>query len=417
MKRYLILLLLLALSVEGSAQSYIEYYRESIKAYEAEDWPVFLELTLKADSLRPNHRSILYNKAVAYVLNKKPDKAIQTLMYRSDFYADGDILTDPEFEVLHASDAWSDLEKKILGYNEMVDRGQLAFTVRKENFHPEGIAYSEKENRFYLTDIRDGLILSFNEDGSEERLELDLKEYGYWSAAGITLTDNELWVTTVAFENFSGYKEEIQGRSAVLCFNRNSKNLEKVYETEGDHVFGDFVVSPEGTLYITDSNYPMVYRVSEQDTSLQAFISSSRWYNLQGLSLSDDSQYLYVSDYITGIHRVEIANGDMKPLIRENHLLRGSDGIYQKKGKLYLLQNGALPIRVLSIQLNTDGLGVVGTLDYEVQSTLGLTEPTLGVWVGSDLYYIGNSPWQYYDEGKPLTDKWPEIRIYKISSN
>lgn len=415
--RNLIILFLLVLSVEGKAQGYIEYYRESIKAYEAENWPAFLDLTLKADSLRPNHRSFLYNLAVAYTLNGRQEKAIETLSYRSDFYADGEVLTDPEFESLHSYKTWSDLENKILGYNEMKDGSELAFTIKKENFHPEGVAYSEEERRFYFTDIRNGLILSFNEEGREEKLEIDLKEYGFWSAAGILFKDDNLWVSTVAFEQFSGYSQDLKGRSAVLCFNRRAKELVKVYEIDGDHIFGDLAASPDGVLYVTDSNYPMVYRISDQDSTLQAFISSSRWYNLQGLTMSDDSRYLYVSDYITGIHRVEVSNGEMMPLISENQLLRGSDGIYQKAGQLVLLQNGALPVRVLSIPLDKNGLGISEGLTYEVQSTLGLTEPTLGVWVGTDLYYIGNSPWQYYEEGKPHTDKWPEIRVYKISVN
>ena len=417
MMRKLIVFFLLVLSVESRAQSYIEYYRESIQAYQAENWPEFLDLTLKADSLRPNHRSFLYNLSIAYTLNGMQDKAIETLLYRADFYADGDILTDPEFESLHSYRMWSDLENKVMGYNEMKDRSELAFTFKKENFHPEGVAYSEEEGRFYFTDIRNGLVLSFDEEGANEKLEIDLKEYGFWSAAGILFSGDKLWISTVAFEHYSGYSPDLEGRSAVLCFNRKSKELEKVYKIEGDHIFGDFVISPEGVLYVTDSNYPMVYRISDQDSSLQAFISSSRWYNLQGVAMSDDSKYLYVSDYITGIHRVEISSGDMVPLITENQLLRGSDGIYQKGGKLVLLQNGVLPVRVLSMQLDSNGKGEPESLTYEVQSTLGLTEPTLGVWVGTDLYYIGNSPWQYYEEGKPHTDKWPEIRIYKLSVN
>ncbi len=417
MNRYLIILLLLVLSGEIKAQNYLEYYRESIKAYEAENWPVFLEMTLKADSLRPNHRSFLYNLAVAYVLNEKPEKAVETLIYRSDFYADGEILADSEFEGLHGLKSWNKLESKILGYNELIDYSELVFTIKKDDFHPEGIAYSEAENRFYLTDIRNGLIFSFAKDGSDEKIEIDLKEHGYWSAVGIAIKGEKLWITTAAFENFSGYRQNLDGRSAVLCFNMESHKLEKVYEVEGEHIFGDLTISGDGTLYVTDSKYPLVYRISEQDSSLQALISSSRWYNLQGLAVSGDSRYLYVSDYITGIYRVNVSNGNMEPLISENHLLRGSDGIYQKNGNLILLQNGTLPVRILSIQLDEEGLGIPETLAYEVQSTLGLTEPTLGVWVGSDLYYIGNSPWQYYEEGKPRTDNWPEIRIYKLSIN
>ena len=95
MRLSIIISVFLFLSSSLSAQTTVgEYYQSANKAFEEKDYPTFLAHLEKANELRPNHRTILYNLAVAQTLNQQFEKAIETLEYRASFYVVNDFDKD-----------------------------------------------------------------------------------------------------------------------------------------------------------------------------------------------------------------------------------------------------------------------------------------------------------------------------------
>lgn len=415
MKYLLLFAFILGIYSSAFSQAYVQHYRDGVQAYEDKDYEAFLYHFEKADSLRPNHRVILYNLAIAQALNDYPEKAFETLKYRTGFYAVDDFSEDEDFSSLAESGHIDELQKMVEDLNRPEKMSRKAFEVSIDGFHVEGIAYDEQESRFYLTDIRNGFVYSVGLDGSNPEKVLDLKEFGYWSAMGIKLdpqNDDHLWITTSAMENFAEFNGTMSGKSAVLKIDMSNKELIKAYEIEGNHVFGDLIFSKDGSLVISDSGEPTLYTISPNEDELKEFISYPEWWNLQGITFSEDEDFLFVSDYITGIYKVDLETKEVTPLTENNELLRGSDGIYSYGSKLVLLQNGATPKRVASIRLDKKGEEIT----FPDNSLEELDEPTLGVVVGSDLYYIVNSPWAYYDqEGNPILEDWKPILINRLS--
>ncbi|WP_350201770.1 hypothetical protein [Gracilimonas sp.] len=389
--------------------------QEDLKKGDVQSFKMNME---KADSARPNHPVIMYNLAKGYMLNSETEQAFKTLKVLLHFYASPEILDTTDFSSLKSSDAWKKLNEEVLDYRKIVKTSKVAFEFEEPGLHPEGIAYDHHTGDFYLTDIREGLIYRFKK--AEGNLEpfMDLKEFGFWSAMGIIadpVYSDVLWVTTSAMPQFSGYTEEDKGKSAVLKISKAGKKILSSYTTDGEHTFGDITTTEKGKIFITDSQNPEVFTIDRNDV-LNAAFRHDEWWNLQGLALSDDERFLYVSDYITGVFRIEINTGEIKPLINENEWLRGGDGIYQKGGKLIILQNGTIPKRVAKISLNENGLGNSETLVFPDQAREDINEPTLGTWVNGDLYYIGNSPWGYYgDDNKPKLDEWPKLKIFRLT--
>lgn len=425
MKKLLLLLtffLISGIANTARAQSYVDYYRQGMQALEEDSLSRFLLSMQKADSLRPNHPVILYQLAKAYMLKEQPKAAINTLNYRMRFYAASDFLEDSAFETLRKEPGWSELTGRLASYTKPKQNSSTAFSFGFEDFfHPEGIAYQNQKDRFLISDVRNGLIYSFGSDGSERKLVIDLTAHGYWSAMGMAFDPNDpkkLWIATAALPNYSKYGEELKGKSAVLRIDLETSSVEQSFSTEGEHLFGDLIVGVDGTVFVSDSYQPVIYTIQSEGHSMEEFLRHGTWWNLQGLALSGDGQVLYVADYITGIHRIDLKTKSVEPLIEENERLRGADGIYQNQGRLFLLQNGTEPKRISSIRLDTQGYGMPESLTVIDQALPELNEPTLGTWVGNQLHFIANSPWPHYDEQQnPVAESWPIFKVFKLDTD
>lgn len=419
MKYILTVILFWGLQTKAFSQDFVQHYRDGVAAYESQEFEGYLYHFQKSDSLRPNHRVILYHLAKAYALNKQPEKAFEVLKYRAGFYALDDFSTESDFSILSDARFLDELIDIINHSNEAKKTSETVFEVDIPGFHAEGIAYHQQKKRFFLTDIRNGWIFSVGLNGDNPRKELDLKDFGYWSALGIKFDpqkENQLWVTTAAMENFERYDDSLSGRSAVLNIDINNRKLIKAYEIEGNHVFGDLIFSEDGSIIISDSGEPTLYKISDEREEMEKLISSPEWWNLQGIALSEDKKMVFVSDYITGIYRIDLETKEVKSVSEKNELLRGADGIYLKGETLILLQNGTSPKRVASLNLNNHGLAITSSIHFPDNALEELDEPTLGVLVESELYYIANSPWAHYSqEGEPILENWKPIRINKLS--
>ena len=66
-------------------------------------------------------------------------------------------------------------------------------------------------------------------------------------------------------------------------------------------------------------------------------------------------------------------------------------------GAIIAVQNGVSPARVMRFTLNAAADSIVEATVIDRNSVLA-DEPTLGVVVGDDFYYIANSHWEKYTE-------------------
>ncbi len=407
------LLFSLFLSFNASAQTTAgEEYQLALKAYDSENYSSFLTHIQKANELRPNHRVILYNLAIAYVLNELPVKAIETLNYRSSFYALDDFDQDEKLAPLKSLPQYQKLLSQIEEQNKPVLNSSLHFEFEKKGFHPEGLAVHPESGNFLVSDVRCGLISSFNRDGSEHKPIVDLKKFGFWGAMGMAFDkqdSNILWVTASALPNYCEYSDSLDGKSAVLKIDLAENKLVQSYSVGGHHVFGDLVTTENGEVYISDSSEPIVYKITEENGKPEEFLKPEGLFNLQGLALGKENT-LYISDYITGVYSVDIPTREITPVLIENQLTRGTDGLYLSDGQLYLMQNGTKPFQVAKIDISSSSMEIIDRAVPE------LNEPTLGVIKNGILYFIANSPWAFYDEkNNPKLEEWPMLQIRKLS--
>jgi hypothetical protein len=93
----------------------------------------------------------------------------------------------------------------------------------------------------------------------------------------------------------------------------------------------------------------------------------------------------------------------------------GIDGLYFHRGGLVAVQNGVNPNRVVRLFLSKD-LGRVERFETIAANLPAFDEPTLGVIVKGDFYFIANSQWGTVDEQGRLAppEKLKEPVVMKL---
>ena len=163
--------------------------------------------------------------------------------------------------------------------------------------------------------------------------------------------------------------------------------------------------SPDGTIYASDPLGGGIYRLLPGAETIEILVPPGTFRSPQGLVTSDDGKRLYVSDYRYGLAAVDLDSGDVHLVPAKGPFpLDGIDGLWRRGDELIAVQNGTSPMRIVALQLSSDGKTVVGQRNLEV-SHRDWTEPLSG-YLGPDaLYYVGNGQWDRWIAGQPAQDK------------
>ena len=418
MKKLIFVFLLFVIQTPVIAQAtFQEWYRLSVQAYEAKDYIQFLKAAKEADELRPNHRVLAYNLAAAYALNNEEQKAIETLSKRIAYYAVDDFSKDDDFESIKSHSSFQQLLEQINEHSRSYRSSKDVFSITKEGFHPEGLAIDQQNQRIFLSDIRTGRIYSYDMNGKNEALELNLKAYGYWSAMGMNFDKNNpslLWIATSAMNVFEGYNSELQGKSAIVSYDISKKKMVHEFTLAGNHTFGDIILDSKGFIWTTDSSTPAIYKIDPSMQKMTKEYEFDGWWSLNGLTFSENERKIYVADYITGIFIIDTDEGSIVPLSQNMESTRGTDGLYRVGSTIIMLQNGTEPMRVSTFDIDDDGNMKRGSWRVRDNNLKDLNEPTLGTVIDRSLYYIASSPWRFYNGVEQNLEEWPTLNVWKL---
>jgi hypothetical protein len=159
--------------------------------------------------------------------------------------------------------------------------------------------------------------------------------------------------------------------------------------------------------------------IRHQTDELEPFLENTEFVSPQGLAFSSDEQHLFIADYSTGLFDIDVNTRKVfhfSPV--ERATLLGIDGLYFYNGVLIGVQNGVTPQRIVRITLSGDVKRVERFDVLEANNPLFL-EPTLGVVVKDDFFFIANSQWPLVDESGKLApdDKLQDPLVLKIKLN
>jgi sugar lactone lactonase YvrE len=163
------------------------------------------------------------------------------------------------------------------------------------------------------------------------------------------------------------------------------------------HVLGDLAIGPADDVFVTDSRSPIVYRLAPGAESLTTF-EHPLFRSLQGVAPTPDGTAVYLADYSHGLLRWNLATGVVTRLAAPAGTTSlGVDGIVLDGARIFAIQNGAAPARLVRFDLDPSGerIAAVSIVDRHLPLA---DEPTIATRLGPELLYVANSQWEKYDD-------------------
>lgn len=409
----LILLILLSVSC-ANAQTLNDLFKESRKAAETKDYPKFLQLTQKLDSMRPMHPSISYNLATAYALNNNNVNAFEVLKRIALADSRVDVTDDPNFTGFVKTEDYGKLQQLRKSIDKTVLGSVKVTTLSEKLIHPEGLAYVEGQG-WLAASVHKRKIVSFDVKSGNCTDWLAEKDMLAVFSIKAGKDGKYLWAATAAIPEMEGYDSSMEGKAEVLKIDIASKKIIRRFTVDGSHVFGDLLVTGSGVVYVSDSNVPLIYKIENDmtewlDLSREAF-------NLQGIAIDEAASVLFVADYLKGITAISLKDKKHNWFVfPENATQKGIDGLTYYNNTLIAIHNGVTPIRVIQYKLNAAKNAFSGYTIID-NNRPEFNEPVLGTIYKDAFYFFANSPWKAYDRYGVMDESKvsdPELFSYSL---
>ncbi|MDR7211490.1 TPR end-of-group domain-containing protein [Flavobacterium piscis] len=394
------LVVLLLIGTLGFGQTKV-LYNQSVEAYKSKNYVLFLKLAKQLDSIRPMHPAYTYNLASAYALNGKKEDALSVL--KNMVLANNTIVfeDDADFELIKTDKGFKDLLELKVSQSKTIKNSVEKLRLSEKDLHPEGLLYLEKEKVWLSSSIRNKKIVSFDTSGKCSDWFTDC----LYSVFVLKADENQkfLWVACSAIPEMKDFTKELEGKSEILKIDIATKKMVKRYTVEGTHVFGDLVVAKNNDVFISDSAEPIIYKIEKDNLVLWKDLRNQA-FNLQGITFNKNESKLFVADYLKGILTIDLKTKKESWLDFSKEVSKkGIDGLFFYKNTLIAIQNGVVPIRIVSYKLNKTETRII---DFKLldNNREEFNEPALGTLVKNKLYFFANSPWKFYDKNFQLDE-------------
>lgn len=403
-----------------AAQGFVELFKAANEAHAAKDYARMEQLLRQALAQRPFHPVAMYNLAAAFALEGKRDNAVDTLhtLGRMGLLVEPD--KDPDFASLHGDFGFGLLSSTIGNNRAPVGHPTRAFKLKDPALIPEGMAYDDHTNSYFVSSVHERRIQRIK--GDDEHDFIAPGAGGLWAALGMAADSKHrlLWVATAALPEMKDAQPAELGRSGLLAFDLDSGALKKSVLLPDDkqkHELGDVIVTPDYKIFTTDSQTGILYAVDTEHGTFEALSKPGQLSSPQGLVLSRDKRALFVADYTQGLYRYEFEHKTLTRLSVDREIcVYGIDGLYRYDDDLVAVQNGIRPHRVVRFRIEHGGTRVAHA-QVLAANLPEFDEPTLGVIVGRRFSFIANSHWGKFDKDHrlPPGDKLSPPAILRLT--
>jgi sugar lactone lactonase YvrE len=340
--------------------------------------------------------------ASTYSATRDTTHAIAMLAAFADLGQGGDNVckgNNIKFEWLGKNPAFKAICARLRQNEQPISVAKVAFSIPDTVAIPEDIDYDRISNTFLLTSILNRKIFRVGWDGHYSAFA---SSPSGWPMMAIKIDSLRrlVWATEVALHGFVIVPRPDWDRSAILCFGLSDGRLIKRIEGPPGAALGDMVLDSEGRPVVSDGTNGGIYRL---DGDSLARIDKGDFISPQTIALSADRKHLIVPDYARGIGIMDLASRSVKWMrngVAAKCPVNGIDGIYVDKEDLFITQNGVNPQQITDIRLDR-GMNRIIASKILLRDTVPC-DPTHGVIVGGNFYFITNSGWNRIDDSGRL---------------
>jgi len=363
-------------------------------AYERNDYATYRAQLLQLAASLSGHSLVLYKLAAAEALLGNGDEAIRRLRVYATTGLTAQAASDTDFISLRGRADFASVVAQLGRNARPVATSVLAFTLPDPRLLPEDVTYDATERTFYVSSMLQRKIVRIDATGAVHDFVGSGRD-GIWSVLGVVVDSRRrlLWATTSTLERTRGFAAADSGRGALLAYELATGRLSRRYDlpaSSGHHELGEVAVAESGDVYVSDGRVGVLYVLRHDATALEPLLADGALVSPQGIAVRPDGR-LFVADYVRGIAIVDPAARTVSWLSHPHEApLNGIDGIALHGRTLLAIQNGTTPPRVVRLELD-DEMSRVTRSEVQEANTVGSSEPTHGVVVGDDFYFIANS--------------------------
>lgn len=380
------------------------------------DWQSFLTSAMREKELLNQAPLSLVEVARAYVHLGNTRAAFRELEEFAHMGQSTDLLQSlPDFAGLREQASFSKIEKEMKANRTPASFAAAAFQLPDVALLAEDMDYDPASKRFFITSVREKKIIATDAGGNSSDFAGAPDD---WPMLAIKVDSSRavLWATEVAMQGLNFSPQSDWGRSVLLCYDLKTGKLLRRIEGPRGSALGDMVLTADGDVIVSDGNEGGVYRVAAKGRALE-HLDGGDFISPQTPAMHPDGKHIFVPDYVRGIGLLEVATRRVRWLPMEGKFaLNGIDGLYFDRGTLIAVQNGTSPERVVAFKLDPTLTRIESEKIIE-RSTATLGDPTHGVVIDGDFYYIANSGWDAIDDhGNMKPDAKPSpSRVMRVS--
>ncbi len=381
-----LLCLVAALATAADSASWRELRATTEQAIKADDCVALRSALIELAPLAPNNPRNMYQLAACNSRLGHSGAALSGLATLAAMGLVYDISADADLSSLLRSSAFQTVAARMSENTRPVTHASVAFRLAETDLLPESIAYDDRTHRWFISSVRQAKIIT-----------ADGKSFAHtqWPVFALAIDSRRrlLWATIAAVPYCAACSDTTQDRSALLAFALDSGAELKRIDSPVGGLLGDMTIAANGDLYVTESVHGAVLRLPQGATSFERLDVPGEFLTPQTPALSADGKVLYVPDYVRGIAAITLDSRQLRWLRPGAHIaLTGIDGLYIDHGSFIAVQNGVAPERIVRI-----------SADLQTQMVLeanwpGLGEPTHGVVIDRDFYFLANSGWGAFDQ-------------------
>jgi sugar lactone lactonase YvrE len=361
---------------------------------------------------------LVYNLACAQARNGHAAEAAKLLEGLLDRKLDLGSARDEDFAAVRDSEAFAGVRRRLAELHRPVGGSAVAFRLAEKDLLTEGIAYDPASNAFFVGSVHRRKILRRAPDGAITEFVREGRD-GLQAVLALRVDPKRriLFAGSAAIPQMAGFEKSMEGTSAVFAFDLASGKLARRWHLPSDgkpHAANDIAISEEGDLFVSDSLGSGIYRIWSGRSEVEEFVEPGVFRSPQGMAFGPGGR-LYVADWGHGLYRVDEEGARHDVQGPPDVPLMGIDGLVARGRELVVTQNGIDPHRVVRLELDPAGDRVVRGEILDMNDP-EFAEPTLGVLVGDDFYFIGKSQWVLFDEktGAADTDKLQEPAVLRV---
>jgi predicted alpha/beta superfamily hydrolase/sugar lactone lactonase YvrE len=318
-------------------------------------------------------------------------------------------LSDTTFDRYRALPWFGETDSMHRRNRAVLAKSTVRATLSDSTLWPEGMDYDPATRRFYVTSIRHGTVVEVAPNGTERDVwPRGASGIGAVFAVRVDPRRGVLWATTSGGPMMARYQPSDSGLAALLEVRINDGAVLRRFDLPRDrsHVLGDVAIAPNGDVYFSDSNNPVLYRLRRGSDTLES-ITHPLFRSLQGIAPEGDD-VVYLADYSHGLLRVRFDSRDVARLAAPAIATTlGCDGIawHAASHSIIAVQNGVAPARIVRFRVDASGTRVESAETIDRHWDIA-DEPTIGTLIGDEFVYVANSQWEKHrDDGTRIPDR------------